>query len=173
MQSWCYTARSVKRCRLSDQPWNRELVQIPYKIINYSLWAKLTCFSYITFQHAHGLFTRKIHRDTLSTMVARHSIRNEEEKNCWIKSLFLFYFVTKIILVASYNYGWTPDVTYLVKFTHQYFTDVLAMFLDHNCVKILAVYGRVRELLDLIINSLICVPKMNKGLMGLEQHESE
>ncbi len=38
------------------------------------------------------------------------------------------------------------------------------------------VYGRVRELLDLIYlikNILICVPKMNGGLTGLKQHEGE
>ncbi len=46
MQSWCYTARSVNRCQLWDQLWNSESVQIPYTIINYSLWAKLTCFPY-------------------------------------------------------------------------------------------------------------------------------
>ncbi len=30
----------------SESPWNSESVQIPYKIINDSLWAKLTCFPY-------------------------------------------------------------------------------------------------------------------------------
>ncbi len=28
----------------SESPWNSESVQIPYKVINDSLWAKLTCF---------------------------------------------------------------------------------------------------------------------------------
>ncbi len=53
-----------------------------------------------------------------------------------------------------------------------YFTDVLATFL---CVDrgIVAVYGRVRELLDSIKNILICVPKMDDGLTGLERHEGE
>ncbi len=32
---------------------------------------------------------------------------------------------------------------------------------------------RVRKLSDFIRNILICVPKMNKGLMSLEQHEGE
>ncbi len=54
-----------------------------------------------------------------------------------------------------------------------YFTDLLAMFLDLDRVRILAVYGRVRELSECIKNILICVPKMNGGLIGLEQHESE
>ncbi len=29
-----------------ESPWNSESVQIPFKIINDSLWAKLTCFPY-------------------------------------------------------------------------------------------------------------------------------
>ncbi len=46
-----------------------------------------------------------------------------------------------------------------------YFNDLHAMFLDR--VRILAVYGRVRELSEFIKNILICVPKMNEGLAGL------
>ncbi len=48
---------------------------------------------------------------------------------------------------------------------------LLRFCLDH--VRILAVYGRVRELLDSIKNILFCVPKMNNGLTGLERHEGE
>ncbi len=54
-----------------------------------------------------------------------------------------------------------------------YFNNLLAMFLSLDCDSILAVYGRVRELSDLIKNSLICVLKMNEGLTGLERHEGE
>ncbi len=36
---------------------------------------------------------------------------------------------------------------------------------------LLGSYGRVRELSEFIKNILICVPKMNEGLTGLEQHE--
>ncbi len=54
-----------------------------------------------------------------------------------------------------------------------YFTDLLATFLDLDCVRTLAVYGRVRELLDSIKNILICVLKMYEGLTGLERHEGE
>ncbi len=54
-----------------------------------------------------------------------------------------------------------------------YFNDVLTTFLDLDCVRIIAVYGRVRELLGCIKNILICVPKMNEGLTGLERHEGE
>ncbi len=54
-----------------------------------------------------------------------------------------------------------------------YFNDVLAMFLCVDRGSILAVYERVRELSELIKNILICVPKMNEGLTGLERHEGE
>ncbi len=54
-----------------------------------------------------------------------------------------------------------------------YFNDLLAKFLSLDRVRILAVYGRVRELSDSIKNILICVPKMNKGLKGLEWYEGE
>ncbi len=47
------------------------------------------------------------------------------------------------------------------------------MFLDVDGVRILAVYGRIRELSECIKNILICVPKMNEGLTGLEQHEGK
>ncbi len=52
-----------------------------------------------------------------------------------------------------------------------YFINVLATFLSLDRVRILAVYGRVRELLEFIKNILVCVPKMNEGLAGLERHE--
>ncbi len=54
-----------------------------------------------------------------------------------------------------------------------YFNDVHATFLSLDRVRILAVYGRVRELSECIKNILICVLKMNKGLTGLERHEGE
>ncbi len=45
-----------------------------------------------------------------------------------------------------------------------YFTYVLAMFLDLDRVNYIAVYGRVRELSEFIKYILICVPKMNEVL---------
>ncbi len=54
-----------------------------------------------------------------------------------------------------------------------YFTDLLAMFLDINRVNSIAVYGRVGELSECIKNIVICVPKMNEGLAGLERYEGE
>ncbi len=54
-----------------------------------------------------------------------------------------------------------------------YFNDVIATFQSLDFVRILAVYGRVRELSDFITNILICVLKMNEVLTGLERHEGE
>ncbi len=54
-----------------------------------------------------------------------------------------------------------------------YFNDVLTTFLDLDHFRILAVYGRVRELSEFIKNILIYVLKMNEGLAGLERHEGE
>ncbi len=53
-----------------------------------------------------------------------------------------------------------------------YFNNVLTTFLDFDHVRILAVYGRVRELSE-FKNILICVQKMNEGLTGLKRHEGE
>ncbi len=39
-------------------------------------------------------------------------------------------------------------------------------------VALLSIF-RVRKLSNFIKNILICVPKMNKGLTGLERHEGE
>ncbi len=54
--------------------------------------------------------------------------------------------------------------------SHGLFNDVLAtlMCLDHG--SILVVYGEVS---DFIKHILICVPKMNDGLTGLERYEGE
>ncbi len=54
-----------------------------------------------------------------------------------------------------------------------YFTDLLATFLDVDRVNSIVDYGRVRELSECTKNILICVQKMNGGLMGLERHEGE
>ncbi len=40
--------------------------------------------------------------------------RNLEEKNCWIKLLFLFSLCTNIILVASQNWSWATYITWTV-----------------------------------------------------------
>ncbi len=49
-----------------------------------------------------------------------------------------------------------------------YFTDLLATFLDVYRVNYSGVY--VRELAESIKNSLICVSKTNEAFTGLKQH---
>ncbi len=46
-----------------------------------------------------------------------------------------------------------------------YFTDLLATFLDVDGVNYIAVYGRGRELSECIKHILICVPKTNKAVL--------
>ncbi len=53
-----------------------------------------------------------------------------------------------------------------------YFSDLLATFLDVDRVNSIAVY-RSDSSQDASKNTLICVPKMNGGLTGLERHEGE
>ncbi len=54
-----------------------------------------------------------------------------------------------------------------------YFTDLLATFLDVDRVYYIDVYRRVRELSECIKNILICVQKMNEAFAGLERHEGK
>ncbi len=51
-----------------------------------------------------------------------------------------------------------------------YFTDLLAMFLDVDRDYYIAVYGRIRQLSECIKTILNCVPKTNKAFTGLERH---
>ncbi len=67
----------------------------------------------------------------------------------------------------------SDSLTIRPRLPHDVLNDVLTTFLDLDRIRILAVYGRVRELSECIKNILICVPKMNKGLTGLERHEGE
>ncbi len=53
------------------------------------------------------------------------------------------------------------------------FTNVLTTFLGLGTFQLHFHLCRVRELSDFIKNILICVPKMNRGLMSLERHEGE
>ncbi len=54
-----------------------------------------------------------------------------------------------------------------------YFTDVLATFLDLGTLQLRCCLWRVRKLSDFIKNILIYVPKMNEGLTGLKRREGE
>ncbi len=79
-------------------------------------------------------------------------------------TLFLFSLRTKSILVASYNYGWPTDVTWTI----------LTMFFLHFWALNVSVALLSMELSESFHkNILICVPKMNEGLTGLEQHKDE
>ncbi len=51
-----------------------------------------------------------------------------------------------------------------------YFTDLLAMFLDVDPVNYITVYGRDREQSECIKNILICVLKTNETFTGLKGH---
>ncbi len=53
-----------------------------------------------------------------------------------------------------------------------YFNNLLATFLSLDSVRILAVYGGSESSVS-FKNILICVPKKNKGLKGLERYEGE
>ncbi len=54
-----------------------------------------------------------------------------------------------------------------------HFVDHLGTFLDLDRVRIRAVYGGSESFQIKKKNILICAPKMNGGLTGLERHEGE
>ncbi len=54
-----------------------------------------------------------------------------------------------------------------------YFDYVLATFLGLGTLQLRCCQCRVRKFSYFIKNILICVPKMNEGLTGLERHEDE
>ena len=87
--------------------------------------------------------------------------------NSGIKSLFLFVFAHK-------KYSRRLIYLRLSHWSHlDYINDVFNTFSGPASYNVLEAYGGVRQLSDLIKNNLICVPKMNEGLTGLEQHEGE
>ncbi len=78
--------------------------------------------------------------------------------------IFVFFLRTKSTLVASYNYGWTTGVIWII----------LAMSLLCFCalivvVSLLSMEGS--EISRVSSKILICVLKINEGLTGLERHE--
>ncbi len=54
-----------------------------------------------------------------------------------------------------------------------YFNDVLTNFQGLECGSYIGVYAGSENSRISIKNILIFVPKMNKGLMGLERHEHD
>ncbi len=82
-----------------------------------------------------------------------------KRKNCWIKSLFYIFFAHKKYYCSFINWchmDWCP-----------YYVSGPWTCQLRCCL------CRVRKLSDFIKNILICVPKMNKGLTGLERHGGE
>ncbi len=55
----------------------------------------------------------------------------------------------------------------------EYFNNVLTIFLGLGRVSCVAVYTGLESTQISSKNILICVPKMNNGLKGLEWHEGE
>ncbi len=79
---------------------------------------------------------------------------------------YFFFFVHKSnscsFIKLRLNHWWHID----------YFIDYRFTFLGLEHCSCVAVYA-VKKLSDFIKNTLICVPKMNEGLTGLEQHEGK
>ncbi len=91
-----------------------------------------------------------------------------KKKNAFIQ-LFKYGKEELLNKLFSWKLWLNTDVTLM---TDDYFVDVLGMFVDLDHSSFLAVW-RVRKLSDFIKNIFICVPKMNKGLTGLDWHEGE
>ncbi len=120
---------------------------------------------------------------------------SERKQRIRVHTLHMFFYVCDTlqngIIGWSGGYKWLNKVIIFVFYVHKkysrsfinlwlnhwchmdYFIDVLTTFLCVDRVRILAVYGRVRELSEFIKNILICVPKMNESLIVLERHEGE
>ncbi len=78
------------------------------------------------------------------------------------------------VFIAYKKYSCSFEKLRLNHWCHMdYFKDVPTMFLVLGTFQLHCCLWRVRKLLDFIRNILICVPKVNKGLTGLEQHEGE
>ncbi len=54
-----------------------------------------------------------------------------------------------------------------------YFSDVLTTFMGLETFQLHCLSMQVRKLSDFIKNILMCGPKMNEGLTGLERHKGE
>ncbi len=90
----------------------------------------------------------------ISEMALRWRRGDVTVPNCWIKSLFLFYFRTKSPSLHNsqiVNHWWQME----------YSGDVFHTFLDLDSVIYLAVNGTVTSLPVFIQNILNCVPKTN------------
>ncbi len=86
----------------------------------------------------------------------------DREKNCWINCVIFVFLAHK-----KYSHRFAK-----LKLSHwchmDYFTDVLATFLDLGTFQLSCCLWRVRQLSDQNYHNLC--PKMNEGLTGLERH---
>ncbi len=57
---------------------------------------------------------RVLHQQNHTNESRMAAVTNRKRRNWWIKLLFLFSLHTKGILVTSYHYGWTTDVTWTI-----------------------------------------------------------
>ncbi len=96
----------------------------------------------------------------------RTSTRETVETKMWNKIVIFVFFEQKLFL-------WLCKITLNPWCYMDYFTNLLAMFLDMGTFQLCCCLWRVWELSDSNKNILICVPTMNGGLTGLEQHQGE
>ncbi len=84
--------------------------------------------------------------------------------------------MNKVIILVFFAHKKYSRSFISVRLDHRhmvYFTNVLATFLGLETFQLCCCLCRERKFLDFIKHILICVPKMNEGLTGLEQHEGE
>ncbi len=98
----------------------------------------------------------KLHQNANSYVEEWH-----KRRNCSIKTLFLFSLHTKSSFIKR-----TTDVTWTILTV-----SLLPFWALNVLVALLSIQSQ--KALGFHQNILICVLKMNKGLMGLEQHEGE
>ncbi len=77
--------------------------------------------------------------------------------------------VHRLYILVQKSIGWAKKVTLSVEIFRQVYEDSF-MYSVHNLL-LLNKVQRIQVLRQNAEETLICVPKMNKGLAGLEQHE--
>ncbi len=80
--------------------------------------------------------------------------------------LFLLSLHSKSILVASQKWSWATDVTWTV-------LPMSSVVSESGNISVVLLSMQGQRALRFLQNILICVPKMNEGLMGLEWNKGE
>ncbi len=111
---------------------------------------------------SESLFTSRGMHTCHGTVLNAHRRLTWKRRNCWIKCLFLF----------SYKYS----CSFIIQLTTDVMWTILTMSLLpfwalNVVVPLVSMQGQ--KALGFHKNTLICVPKMNEGLRGLEWHEGE